>query len=218
MLRPECYQTPIVQKLNDFQRIEKTFSVRSGFNELEKNDLMAAFKEELLELEAVTADETVEPLALASEIADNLLHVFSFANFYDFDFEAALAQASHIKLEDFSLAEYKPNQLAAGTNCQQSGGEILTCLHEKRVDKIALKQALISHFNNLIALANQYHLSPTKILSCKINRNFYKYAGFKDKLTAGYNFAQARSITKQNWAGEQEDKRFLQDCFEEKLN
>ena len=215
MLRPECYQTPIVQKLNDFQRIEKNFSVRSGFNELEKNDLVAAFKEELLELKEVMNNETVEPLALASEIADNLLHVFSFANFYDFDFEAALTQASNIKLEDFSLAQYKPDRLMTGTNCQQSGEIILTCLNEDSLDKIALKQALIAHFNNLIALAQQHHLSPAKILSRKINRNFYKYAGFKDKLNSGLNFFQAKSEIKARWAGEQEDKRFLQDCFEE---
>lgn len=213
MLQPERYQAPIIEKLVDFQRIERTFSHNAGL-EVDKKDLAKAFNEELLELRAELEVGKVNQLALASEIADNILYVLALANFYGFDFEATAAKASGIAVEHFSLKSYADDpSVNNDTSCQESGEQVLNCLQNEVVNLVFLKKALLAHFDNLLYTARENNLSVPKILSRKINRNFYKYAAFKEKLAAGNDFAQARVLTKRAWVSAEEDKKFLRDFF-----
>lgn len=222
MLRPECYQTPIVESLYDLQNIEHTFNLHAGF-ELKKNNLINAFREELLELQTALADSPVDSLALSSEVADNLIYIFSLANFFSFDFETSLIQIQGLDKNQFNFGGYLKTfaagdacnseqhlslQQKSGQICQKSGTALVDYLSQPTVNNLILQKIAIEHFNHLLQLAQLYHLDVLKILSRKINRNFYKYANFKERVASGLDFVQARAATKSAWPPG-EDENFL---------
>ncbi len=212
MLQPERYQSPEVESLIDFQRIEREFAVNSGFD-LQKEGLLAAFQEELFELRTEIEMEKINSLALASEIADNLIYILSLASYSEIDIENTLIEEEGLNKDEFSFSDYAKNTTESDRSCLTSGEEVLSCMSNKVVNKILLKKKLVQYLHDLTVLANENNLSVTKIMARKMNRNFYKYASLRGKMENGLDVKEARVEVKKEWAKEAEDEKFLRDFF-----
>ncbi len=202
------YQTPIVESLLDLQRIEHEFSVKSGFD-LHKEDLMRAFNEEVLELQAEIKQEEVNPLAVASEIADVTLMLLGIANFYEIDLENSLLKEEKLATSNFNFRQYAKNQPAEKTDCLTRAQIVLGCLTAEKVEQKILGEKIIGLFKDLLSLANFYNLHLLNTVSKKLNRNFHKYALFEQKTRQGLRFDEARQEVRRAWNKEEDDK-FLQ--------
>lgn len=202
------YQTPIVESLLDLQRIEHEFSVKAGFD-LRKEDLMRAFNEEVLELQVEIKQEEVNPLTMASEIADIILMLLGIANFYEIDLENSLLKEEKLATSNFNFRQYTKNQPAEKTDCLTRAQIVLGCLAAERVEQKILGEKIIGLFKDLLSLANFYNLHLVNVISKKLNRNFHKYALFRQKTEQGLGFNEARQAVRKSW-DKGEDNKFLQ--------